>query len=67
MSVASSEGVGGGNVLYYSFGGSFGDSVGVRPIVSLNSMLQVDISDERRDGSLPEKAWKVLFDSNICA
>ena len=46
--------------LYSSYGSEYCDSYGVRPLVSLSSMLQVDITDEQRDGSSPEKAWKIV-------
>ena len=44
--------------LYRSDGGALCNSYGVRPLVSLSSMLQMDISDENIDGSTSEKAWK---------
>ena len=33
---------------------------GVRPLVSLGSMLQIDSSDTARDGSTSAKAWKII-------
>ena len=52
------------NVSAYRLYRSDGDedclSLGVRPLVSLSSMLHVDITDEHRDGSSPEKAWKIV-------
>ena len=33
---------------------------GVRPLVSLGSMLQIDTSDTARDGSTSAKAWKII-------
>ena len=39
-------------------GGSY--SNGVRPLVSLGSMLQIDTSDTARDGSTSAKAWKII-------
>lgn len=35
------------------------DSGGVRPLVSLNSTLEIDMSDTTKDGSSPEKAWQI--------
>ena len=35
-------------------------SYGVRPLVSLGSMLQIDSSDTARDGSTSAKAWKII-------
>ena len=35
-------------------------SHGVRPLVSLGSMLQVDTSNTARDGSTSAKAWKII-------
>ena len=46
--------------LYNSGGGTFINSYGVRPLVSLGSMLQIDSSDTARDGSTSAKAWKIL-------
>ena len=47
--------------LHISSGG-YTDSVGdgVRPLVSLGSMLQIDSSDTARDGSTSAKAWKII-------
>ena len=33
---------------------------GVRPLVSLGSMLKIDTSDTARDGSTSAKAWKII-------
>lgn len=33
----------------------------LRPIVSFSTDLMLDVSDESRDGSSPEKAWRFLF------
>ena len=47
--------------LYYSGGGAYSSSsYGVRPLVSLGSMLQIDSSDTARDGSTSAKAWKII-------
>ena len=46
--------------LYSSVGRGFGESWGVRPLVSLGSMLQIDTSDTARDGSTSAKAWKII-------
>ena len=46
--------------LYYSHGGVGGNSYGVRPLVSLGSMLQVNTGDTARDGSTSAKAWKII-------
>lgn len=35
------------------------DSGGVRPLVSLSSTLEIDVSDTTKDGSSPEKAWRI--------
>ena len=35
-------------------------SRGVRPLVSLGSMLRIDTSDAARDGSTSAKAWKII-------
>ncbi len=53
---------GGVNVdfLYYSIGFTNSYSNGVRPLVSLGSMLQIDTSDTARDGSMSAKAWKII-------
>ena len=53
---------GGVNVdfLYYSIGFTNSYSNGVRPLVSLGSMLQIDSSDTARDGSTSAKAWKII-------
>ena len=50
----------GANALYYSNGGVFSRCPGVRPLVSLGSMLQIDSSDTGRDGSTSAKAWKII-------
>ena len=46
--------------LCYSNGGTISLSGGVRPLVSLGSMLQIDSSDTARDGSTSAKAWKII-------
>ena len=46
--------------LYFSFGGTSDNRRGVRPLVSLGSMLQIDSSDTSRDGSTSAKAWKII-------
>ena len=46
--------------LYYSYALGVGRSNGVRPLVSLGSMLQIDTSDTARDGSTSAKAWKII-------
>ena len=46
--------------LYFSFGGTSDNRRGVRPLVSLGSMLQIDSSDTARDGSTSAKAWKII-------
>ena len=46
--------------LYNSDGYTNSISRGVRPIVSLGSMLQIDSSDTARDGSTSAKAWKII-------
>ena len=46
--------------LYFSFGGTSDNRRGVRPLVSLGSMLQIDTSDTARDGSTSAKAWKII-------
>ena len=46
--------------LCASEGGSLTCSYGVRPLVSLGSMLQIDTSDAARDGSTSAKAWKII-------
>lgn len=48
--------------LYGSHGSAKGIGGAVRPLVSLSPKLLVDITDESRDGSLPKKAWKLVFD-----
>lgn len=56
-----------GNIDAYRLFGTDGiysaPSLGVRPLVSLSSRLFVDITDENRDGSSPNKPWKVIFAS----
>ena len=46
--------------LYFSFGGTSDNRRGIRPLVSLGSMLQIDTSDTARDGSTSAKAWKII-------
>lgn len=47
--------------LYNSSGVSFKpQSDGLRPVVVLNSMFEVDNNDIERDGSSAEKAWKII-------
>ena len=46
--------------LCASYGYVDGDGYGVRPLVSLGSMLQIDSSDTARDGSTSAKAWKII-------
>ena len=46
--------------LYYSDSYPRSNSSGVRPLVSLGSMLQIDTSDTARDGSTSAKAWKII-------
>ena len=46
--------------LYYSDGLTSSGSYGVRPLVSLGSMLQIDTGDTARDGSTSAKAWKII-------
>ena len=46
--------------MYSSGGNTSGCSIGVRPLVSLGSMLQIDSSDTARDGSTSAKAWKII-------
>ena len=46
--------------LYNSLGYTLSGSDGVRPLVSLGSMLQIDSSDTARDGSTSAKAWKII-------
>ena len=46
--------------LYGSYGDTDSRSIGVRPLVSLGSMLQIDSSDTSRDGSTSAKAWKII-------
>ena len=48
------------DVLGYSHGSTGSCSNGVRPLVSLGSMLQIDSSDTSRDGSTSAKAWKII-------
>ena len=56
---SSSSGVSAGS-LYESRGSTNSSSCGVRPLVSLGSMLQIDSSDTARDGSTSAKAWKII-------
>ena len=46
--------------LYNSSGSADSLSYGVRPLVSLGSMLQIDTGDTARDGSTSAKAWKII-------
>ena len=46
--------------LYGSYVSSVSLSFGVRPLVSLGSMFQIDSSDTARDGSISTKAWKII-------
>ena len=46
--------------LYTSNGSTNSHGEGVRPLVSLGSMLQIDTSDTARDGSTSAKAWKII-------
>lgn len=48
------------NHLYWSYG-SYGNEIsrGIRPVVTLNSNVELDTSDTTRDGSQIEKAWKL--------
>ena len=48
------------NYLYASGGYASSVRYGVRPLVSLGSMLQIDSSDTARDGSTSAKAWKII-------
>ena len=48
------------NCLYISHGSTRSNSLGVCPLVSLGSMLQIDSSDTSRDGSTSAKAWKII-------
>ena len=43
-----------------SFGYPGSRGYGVRPLVSLGSMLQIDTGDTARDGSTSAKAWKII-------
>ena len=50
--------------LHYGYvagsgGDTHGNSLGVRPVVSLSSTLQIDTNAEGRDGTTAEKAWKL--------
>ena len=56
---AGSSGVG-ADLLYNSDGSTGRNSNGVRPLVSLGSMLQIDMGDTARDGSTSAKAWKII-------
>lgn len=38
---------------------SWNDPAGVRPVVSLNSSIKIDLSDTTIDGSSSDKAWKL--------
>lgn len=57
--LASSSRVG-ASYLYFSDGDAGSVSYGVRPLVSLGSMLQIDTGDTARDGSTSAKAWKII-------
>ena len=46
--------------LHNSNGTTGNSNEGVRPLVSLGSMLQIDTSDTARDGSTSAKAWKII-------
>ena len=46
--------------LYGSYVSSLSLSFGVRPLVSLGSMFQIDSSDTARDGSISTRAWKII-------
>ena len=46
--------------LCRSYDYTLSNSYGVRPLVSLGSMLQIDSSDTSRDGSRSDKAWKII-------
>ena len=46
--------------LFGSGGSSYKCNCGIRPLVSLGSMLQVDTDDTARDGSTSAKAWKLI-------
>ena len=46
--------------LYGSYVSSLSLSFGVRPLVSLGSMFQIDSSDTARAGSISTKAWKII-------
>ena len=46
--------------LYNSYGITISNGGGVRPLVSLGSMLQIDTGDTARDGSISTKAWKII-------
>ena len=48
------------NYLANSSGGTRSVSRGIRPVVTLGSTLQVDISDTSRDGSSSMTAWKII-------
>ena len=48
------------NYLDSSYGLTSSYGFGVRPLVSLGSMLQIDSSDTGRDGSTSAKAWKII-------
>ena len=52
-------------LLYVAGGSTYSISRGVRPLVSLSSMLRVDITDEHRDGSSREKAWKLVISNDV--
>ncbi len=47
-------------LLCNSYDATFSFSFGVRPLVSLGSMLQIDTGDAARDGSTSAKAWKII-------
>ena len=43
------------NSTYYQYGGA----AGVRPVVTLNSSIKVDVSDTTSDGTSVSTAWKL--------
>ncbi len=57
---ANSSSVGAPYNLCFSGARALSYSCGVRPLVSLGSMLQIDSSDTARDGSTSAKAWKII-------
>ena len=56
----ASSGIVGMGILKKSTGGSYNCGCGVRPLVSLDSMIKIDTSDISRDGSTAAKAWKLV-------